>query len=64
MYKRQSLDTTEIFDPSTNTFSAGPVMNSPRAAAGMLFMPQGQVFLFGGASTNATVTASTEWYFF
>ena len=59
-----SLATTEIFDPSTNTFSAGPAMNSPRAAAGLLFMPQGQVFLFGGASTNATVTATTEWYYF
>ena len=59
-----SLDTTEIFDPATNTFSPGPTMNSPRAAAGMLFMPTGQVFLFGGASTNATVTNTTEWYFF
>jgi len=58
------LSSTEIFDPATNTFSPGPSMNLPRAAAGILRMPQGQVFLFGGADSGQTVTNTTEWYFF
>lgn len=58
------LNSTEIFDPATNTFSPGPSMNLPRAAAGMVRMPQGQVFLFGGADSGSTITNTTEWYFF
>ena len=58
------LSSTEIFDPATNTFSPGPAMNLPRAAAGILRMPQGQIFLFGGADSGQTVTNTTEWYFF
>ncbi len=58
------LASTEVFDVATNTFTAGPTMNSPRAAAGILKMPQGQMFLFGGANTGTTITNTTEWYFF
>ena len=57
-------EVTGFFDPATNTFSPGPSMNLPRAAAGMVMMPQGQVFLFGGADSGATITNTTEWYFF
>lgn len=58
------LASTEIFDPATNTFSPGPTMNSPRAAAGLLLTSQGQVFLFGGADSGSTITNTTEWYYF
>ena len=58
------LSSTEVFDPATNSFSPGPSMNLPRAAAGILRMPQGQIFLFGGADSGQTVTNTTEWYFF
>jgi hypothetical protein len=58
------LSDTQIFDTATNTFSAGPSMNSGRAGAGMFFTPQGQVYLFGGAATSSSITTTTEWYFF
>ena len=58
------LSSTEVFDTATNTFSPGPAMNAPRAAAGIYFTTQGQVFLFGGADSGATITNTTEWYFF
>lgn len=58
------LATTEVFSITTNTFSAGPAMTSPRAGAAALLTPYGQMHLFGGASTGGPVTAATEWYFF
>lgn len=58
------LSNTEIFDSATNTFSPGPTMNSGRAGAGVFVTPQGQVFMFGGASTSSSITTTTEWYFF
>jgi hypothetical protein len=59
-----SLSTTEIFNPATNTFSAGPALTSPRAGAAAFATPQGQVMLFGGASTGGVISKSTEWYYF
>ena len=59
-----SLASTEVFSTATNTFSPGPPMNLPRAGAAAFRTPQGQVHLFGGASTGGSITTSTEWYFF
>jgi hypothetical protein len=59
-----ALSSTEIFSTATNTFSPGPAMNHARAGAAEFRMPQGQVQLFGGATTGGVITASTEWYFF
>ena len=58
------LADTEIFDLATNSFSPGPALNTGRAAAGIAFNQQGQVFLFGGAAANSTITTTTEWYHF
>lgn len=59
-----SLQTTEIFSTTTNTFSAGPSMTSARAGAASFVMPSGQMQLFGGASSGGSISNSTEWYFF
>ncbi len=58
------LGSTEVFSPTTNTFSPGPAMNFARAGAAEFHTPQGQVHLFGGATTGTTISASCEWYFF
>ncbi len=55
--------TTEVFSTVTNQFTAGPVMNFPRAGASAYPTPQGQVMLFGGASTGGVIIAGTEWYY-
>jgi hypothetical protein len=59
-----SLASTEIFSTATNTFTPGPAMNFARAGAAAFRTHQGQIQLFGGASTGGVITASTEWYYF
>lgn len=59
-----ALATTEIFSTATNTFSPGPAMNWARAGAAAFKTPQGQMQLFGGATTGGVITNSTEWYYF
>lgn len=59
-----ALSSTEVFSTATNTFSAGPPMNYARAGAAAFHTPQGQVHLFGGATTGGQITSSTEWYYF
>lgn len=59
-----SLGSTEIFSTTTNTFTPGPSMTVPRAGAAAFLTPQGQVQLFGGASTNGGAVNTTEWYYF
>jgi hypothetical protein len=39
-------------------------LTSPRAGAAAFATPQGQVMLFGGASTGGVISKSTEWYYF
>lgn len=58
------LATCEIFSTATNTFSPGPTMNHERAGAAAFATPQGQIQLFGGATSGGGISRSTEWYFF
>ncbi len=48
---------TEIFDPTTNTWSAGPTLQQARAAAAGVVMANGAVYLLGGQGgpTNTTL---------
>lgn len=47
-----SLSTTEIFDPATGTFSAGPAMASARSGHTATLLGDGRiVFAFGGKAT-------------
>ncbi|MCA8977114.1 MAG: hypothetical protein KDC98_20495 [Planctomycetes bacterium] len=55
---------TEIFSLTGASFSAGPAMTIPRAAPAAYLTPQGQVHLFGGGTTNNTITSGTEFYYF
>ena len=53
---------TEIFDPETNTWSAGPELSQPRANHSATLMPDGRVLLAGGISQDGEryPIASTE----
>jgi hypothetical protein len=42
------LATTEIYDPATDTWSAGPALLSPRQAGHAITLPDGSVVVFGG----------------
>ena len=64
MLSPTSLASTEVFSTASNTFAPGPAMNFARAGAVAFQTPQGQMQLFGGATTGGTITASTEWYYF
>ncbi len=47
--------TTEIFDPSTNTWSPGPDLAGPRTSHTATLLPDGQVLLTGGIGINLEI---------
>jgi hypothetical protein len=59
-----ALSSTEVFSTATNTFAPGPAMSFSRGGAAAFRTHQGQMQLFGGASSGGVITASTEWYYF
>ena len=57
------LSSTEIFDPETNAWSAGPELSQPRSGHSATLMPDGNVLLAGGISQDGEQrfpVASTE----
>lgn len=42
---------TELYDPATNTWSAGPALNIPRGQASFAEMSSGSILIIGGAYT-------------
>ena len=52
-----SIASTELFDPSTNSFSAGPMLRIPRAGHAAVRLPDGLVVILGGQ--DLTTTADT-----
>jgi hypothetical protein len=67
---RDATNTTEIYDPLTNTWSPGPLLSKPRAAHVSILRPDGKVLLAGGISWDPnfllgwvpTVRASCDLY--
>ncbi|MCW7506060.1 Kelch repeat-containing protein [Leptospira paudalimensis] len=45
-----SLNSTEIFDPITNTWTEGPLLTTPRQLHKMTVLPNGDVLVVGGLS--------------
>jgi len=48
-----SDDQTSIYNPATNTWSAGPPMNIPRGYQAMTLLSNGQAFTLGGSWSGA-----------
>ncbi|MRG98492.1 Kelch repeat-containing protein [Polyangium spumosum] len=54
--------TTEIFDPTTETWSMGPTMNEPRDDASVSALPHGRVLVAAGRVDANNTTNSAELY--
>ena len=50
-----SIADTEIFDPATNSFSPGPMLQTARSGHAAARLPDGLVVLLGGQGPTATV---------
>ena len=60
---RVPLDSTEIYDPATNEFTAGPTMSMPRAFHTATILPDGDILVTGGVThTYRSTTNTTEIY--
>ncbi len=59
-----TLDTVEVYDSATNSFTAGTPMSAPRVLPTATLLPNGRVLIAGGVNgTNDTnFLASTELY--
>jgi len=59
-----AVDSTEIFDPTTNAWSNGPALQSPRLGHAAFRTPDDLVVLIGGQGpTGATVTSAETAHF-
>lgn len=50
-----TTDATEIYDPATDTWTAGPNLRTPRAAHAAILRPDGKVLLCGGISFDTII---------
>ena len=57
-----AVDTTELYDPLTQTFLPGPKMSLPRTAHRDISLGGGRVLITGGTDSNGNVTSSCELY--
>jgi N-acetylneuraminic acid mutarotase len=55
------LDSTEIYDPASNTWSPGPSLPSPRSEHAATLLPDGRVLVVGGNGSSQPL-ASAELY--
>ncbi len=58
-----TVATTDLYDPATNAFTAGPAMSTPREDFGMVALPDGSVLAAGGSSDTGgplVLTGDTE----
>lgn len=54
--------TSEIYDPATGRFTAGPEMNEKRSGHAAVLLRNGKVLVVGGSGNNESPLASTEIY--
>lgn len=52
---RDATNATELYDPATNTWTAGPNLRTPRAAHFAIQRPDGRVLLAGGISWDSVI---------
>jgi hypothetical protein len=56
------LASTDLYDPATNSFTAGPPMNNARWEAMAALLPNGKVLIAGGFGQPGHVLNKTELY--
>ncbi len=54
--------TTEIFDPTTGRFTAGPMMTSPRNGHAAVLLPNNKVLIIGGTDQDERPLKTAEIY--
>lgn len=59
---RDSLATSEIFDPATNTFTASSDMQLARRSHSAILVSTGEVLIFGGSNRTVGASGSAELY--
>ncbi len=57
-----ALRGTELYDPATGSFTAGPSMNAARGFATATLLPNGKVLIAGGVDSSGNKLKSTELY--
>lgn len=58
----EATSSTELYDPLTKTFSAGPDMSEPRTGHIAVRLDDGRVLIIGGADTAGVVSQTCELY--
>ena len=56
------VDSTEIYDPQTGRFTAGPTMSAPRSGHAAVVLKNGKVLIAGGNNRDEQPLASAEIY--
>lgn len=52
---REIVNSTELYDPATGSWTAGPNMSTPRAGHSAIVRPNGQIALIGGISWDNVI---------
>jgi hypothetical protein len=61
-WDKTCLDTTEVFDPKTEIWDAGPDMIQGRALFASVTLEDGRVLMLGGYTNETTIVGSAEIY--
>lgn len=56
------VETTEIYDPVTDTWAYGPSLQTPRTLHSAALLPSGAVLLLGGLDASGSATRNVEGY--
>lgn len=57
---RGSLSSTELYDPTSGRWSAGPPLRRPRSGHGAVGLPDGRVLIFGGRQVDLSHGAGSS----